>query len=79
MFGAPTLASAIQSCAPPNPFASVTVTAAPGATVDALTASVAAGSIVNVRADDVPPPGVGVKTVTAAVPTAARSPAGIEA
>ncbi len=44
VLGAPAAASAIQSCAPPNPFASVTVTVAAGATVDALTASVAGGS-----------------------------------
>src|ERR1700674_4715302 len=44
--------------------------------VDAVTApAVPAGvSMANVMADDVPPPGVGLKTVTAAVPTVIKSP-----
>ena len=64
---------------PPNPFTSVTVTVAPGATLNALTVRTAGGSIENVRAPDVPPPGAGVKTATFAVPTATRSLAGIDA
>ena len=65
--------------APPKPSVSVTVTALPGATADALTVSVAEGSIVNSRALDVPPPGPGVCTLTCAVPAADRSLAAIEA
>jgi len=46
--GDPTVANASQSCAPPAPFASVTVTCPPAGTLVALTASVAACCTVTV-------------------------------
>jgi hypothetical protein len=72
-------ANASQSFAPPSPFVSVVVTLAPGATLAALTVRLGGGLIVKVCGADVPPPGAGVKTVTCAVPTEARSVAGIVA
>jgi hypothetical protein len=65
--------------APPKPLPSVIVTSAPGATRVALGISVARGSIVKDSADEVPPPGAGVDTLTSAVPTLATSAAAIEA
>src|SRR4029077_10601364 len=75
--GAPVAARASESVAPPKPLASVTVTSAPGATRVALGVNVAGGSIVKGRADDVPPPGEGVDTLTRAPPTLAISAAAI--
>jgi hypothetical protein len=77
--GAPVAANASQSPAPPKPFVSVTVAGLPGPTLDALTLSTGGGAIVNVSADDVPPPGGGVVTRTDAVPTEATSLARIDA
>ena len=79
MSGAAVAASAIQSVDPPKPSTSVTVTGSPGATTGALTVSVGGGSIVNVSADEVPPPGAGVVTRTCAVPVAATSVPGMDA
>jgi len=50
-----------------------------GEALVALTVRLGGGSIVNRSADDVPPPGVGVCTVTGAVPLDARSLAPIDA
>src|SRR5215469_729374 len=76
--GDPAGASPSQSPLPPRPFVSVTVTAAPGATLIALTARLGAATA-NIWAADVPPPGAGVDTVMLGLPTAAMSVARITA
>ena len=58
---------------------SVAVTELPTVTLLALTVNRGGGSIVNGSTDDVPPPGVGVCTVTCAVPLDARSLAAMDA
>ena len=79
MFAADVDARASQSLEPPRPLSSVTVTLLPGAALVVLTDNDGRLTIENVRLDESPPPGVGVATDTSAVPTAAMSPAGIEA
>jgi hypothetical protein len=66
-------ASASQSVPPPKPFFSVTVTELPPVTFVELTSNDGGELMANGNADDVPPPGWGVVTVTCAVPTAAIS------
>src|SRR4030095_7511332 len=63
----------------PDPPVSVTVTLPPGATVVALTVSCGPEPTVNVNGADVPPPGAGVKTVTATLPAVATSAPAIDA
>jgi hypothetical protein len=58
---------------------SVAVTDAPGCTLVALTVIVGAVDTLNVRLEDVPPPGAGENTLTAAVPATATSDAEIAA
>ena len=72
-------ASASQSRDPPVPLVNVIVTLAPAGTLVALTVRFGAVLIVNVSGPESPPPGAGVKTVTAAVPSVAQSLAGIDA
>src|SRR5215469_12862024 len=76
--GDPAGASPSQSPLPPGAFLSVTVTAAPGAALVALTARLGA-TTASVWATDVPPPGAGVNTVMLGFPTAAMSVARIAA
>ena len=73
MSGAVLAARAIQSDEEPDPFANVTVTDAPPATLFELTASVGGCVMLNGRGADTPPPGAGLKTVTCAVPMLAMS------
>ena len=63
----------------PKPFVSVTVSAAPGATLAALIARAGGASIASVSDEERPPPGAAVNTDRSALPTAATSPAGIVA
>lgn len=81
--GAVVAANASQSLYPPGLFVNVTVMLAPTATVVALTVSAGLGvcpwPIVNVKGEEVPPPGAGVKTVTNAEPAEATSAAVIDA
>ena len=79
MSGAPEAASASQSPNAPELPTNVIVTDAPAATLVVLTVNLGGGSIVNGSADELPPPGVGVCTVTCAVPADARSLAAIDA
>ena len=80
MFGAEVAASANQSDAPPNPFVKFAVMLVPPATLVALTAIAAVDMTTEKGSDpEVPPPGGGEKTVTAAVPALATSLAGIAA
>ena len=64
---------------PPYPLISVAVTLVPTRADVVLTLMLGSGVTVNVNGADTPPPGAGVATVTSAVPSAARSLAGIVA
>jgi hypothetical protein len=72
-------ANAIQSPDPPGAFVSVAVTELPPVALVALTESDGGGATTNVNADELPPPGAGVKTVTCTVPAAVISAAEIAA
>ena len=78
-FGAVTEASESQSRDPPRPLVSVAVTDVRPATLVALTVKTGAGRIVKFKAEETPPPGSGVNTVTCAVPAVAMSFAPIDA
>src|SRR4051812_21367491 len=79
VFGAEVAANDIQSSAPPKPFASVTVTLAPGAAEVALTLREGGARIANGDAFDAPPPGAGENTRIVAEPAVAMSAAPIAA